>query len=96
MFGSAVRAITVWQNMTGRVEDKLPEMQARLDEQSRTLEATTKQLQEERVSRRGGSVEAGKEPGSPTIAVTDKEKTLSGRFVEQQEVAETTSSSATL
>ena len=45
----------------------------KLDEQFRILQATTKELEEERASRRGDSAEAGKEPESPAIAAYDIE-----------------------
>lgn len=46
--------------------------QARLDKRSRLLQARTEELKKERASRRGDSAEAGKEPGNPAIAASDR------------------------
>ena len=59
-------------------------MEARLDENPRLLQATTEELEKERASRRDDSVEAGREPGSPTIAESERgQDSLLNRFVEQ-------------
>lgn len=79
------------------MEDKLAKMQARLDEQLGWLEATAKELGEERASRRSDSAEVGKEPGNPGIAASDREQQTSlSAFVEQLEAAGATSSSTTV
>ena len=70
--------------MKSRMDEQARSMEARLNENSRLLQVVTEELEKERSSRRNDSVEAGREPGSPTIAESDRSQdSLLNRFVEQ-------------
>lgn len=58
--------------MAESLKERMSEMQARVDEQYRLLQATTGELEKESASRRGEIVDAGEEPGNPAIATSDR------------------------
>ena len=68
--------------MADTLEEKIAGMQARMDEQSRLLQAATEELEQERASRRGDSAGARGEPQSPAINTSDRaQESLLNRFV---------------
>lgn len=74
--------------MAEGLDETMSETQARVDGQSRLLQATMEELETDRSSRRGDRAEAGREPGLPAIAASDRvEYYLSHRFVEQVSAA---------
>ena len=58
--------------MAETLEARMAEMQTMIDEQSRLLRATTEELEMGRACRRGDGAEAGREPGSPAFAASDR------------------------